>query len=146
MNSSTHRQTFRVQTIIRDESCLLCSNIQMCTRASQVHKRFKLFIANSPGLRQYRQRSGIQFCPLCPGCYLLQLSSCKSLAARFPQPLDHEFLLLTRATEADKSSCFPNNSAAAGFRSALSQLRYHVRMCFVVKEMQQHVCVGTAMA
>ena len=32
--------------------------------------------------RQYRQRSGLQLCSLCPGCHLLQLSCCECLAAR----------------------------------------------------------------
>ena len=36
VNCSTHQQTVCVQAIMLDESCLLCSNVQMCTSASQI--------------------------------------------------------------------------------------------------------------
>ena len=47
-NCSTHRQTVCVWASVLDDSCLLCSNVQMCTRSSQVRIRFELYSPTFP--------------------------------------------------------------------------------------------------
>ena len=96
-----YRDTVRVQTIMRDERCLFCGNVSDVIPCLPSPHTPHMSLATSPSWRQYRQRSGLQWCSLCPGCHLLQLSCCKCPAARCLQPLDHEVLPSTRSTEED---------------------------------------------
>ena len=94
----THQSGRCIQTYVRNEARLLCSNIQMCTHAGQVCIRCESYSPTFPVSRQYRRSSGCQWCSVCPECHLLRLPCCEGLGSDSLQPLDHEFLLSRRST------------------------------------------------
>ena len=53
------RATVRVQTIVRVEGCLFCSDVQMCSHILPSPQTPQTSLATSPSLRQYRRRSGL---------------------------------------------------------------------------------------
>ena len=110
VNGYTHQQTVRVQALMLDESCLLCTNFQMCTHSSQVRILFEHCSPSLPVCVSAVEVWDANYVP----CLQKNVTcfSCLAAKAWSQIPFKHWITSSRSCTpEEDESRCFPSNSA-----------------------------------